>query len=116
MSILDTENLPHTITIKDRQMTRDQWGARKVGLVNSATGEKCWVQNASAAEIEEFKKNDQQRIQRILFNSDPGLTKGQEVLVTAGPSHVGEEMRFLAATDRSAGLGWMFTGIFEVER
>jgi hypothetical protein len=87
-----------------------------VGLDAGTAGIKCWVQNATYAEIQEFQKNDQQRIHRVIFNSDPGLRKGQELLITAGPSFVGQELRFLASSDRSAGLGWMFVGIFEAER
>ncbi len=111
MSILDNDNLPHTVTIERKEFTQD---ATHGGVTDSytsiATGVKCWVQNLSSSEFNEYRKQDQMVTHKVYFVGGwptPALdgNVNHAIQVTAGPSFVGYRFFVSHGTERSAGLG-----------
>jgi hypothetical protein len=80
-----------------------------------ASGVSAWVQNATQSDIVESQKRKQIVTHRIAFSGVPSvrMRPGDYVTVTSGPSFVGSQFKFLSATDRSAGLGVLWIGLFE---
>jgi hypothetical protein len=107
------ENLPHTVSHFRKKYSRDEYGGNITEQESRATGVKAWVQNAAYSEITEFQKQDEVITHRVMYASAPSLRPGDVVTVTAGPSFVGVEMEYKASTDRSAGLGVLFTAMCE---
>jgi len=112
MSLLD--NLPHTATHTRPSYSNDELGANRQTDVTIATGLKCWVQNANIQEVEAYQKIDTRITHKVFFTTDPDIRPGDDITVTAGPSFVGKKLEFVSGpTDRSAGLGVLFAGMFE---
>lgn len=108
MSLLD--NLPHTATINRPRYKQDAYMADTEVLVPLRTGVSCWVQNASSAEILEYQRRDQRITHRVLFAADPSLRPGDVLVPDNGP-FAGAELTVEAITERTAGLGWMWTAM-----
>ena len=110
-SILDAVNLPHTATIERQDFTQDAtYGGVVDAYVELATSKKCWVQNVSSSELNDFMKRDQKVSHKVFFvggwphaNLDGNVNHA--IQITAGPSFVGSRFLVLHGTDRSAGLG-----------
>lgn len=113
MTLLDS--MPHTVRIERIKHERDEFGATRPVPQVIASDLPAWVQNASMTEINQFQKRDETITNKTFFPSDPGLRPGDHVVVTAGPSNVGDDLRHLAAADRSAGLGVLFASFSMIE-
>lgn len=113
MSLL--ENLPHTVRHERSTYARDAVGADTEARITITASVEAWVQNASRAEVEEFDKRDERVTHKVFFNSNPSPRVGDHFVVTAGPSHIGEDLKFQADSDRSAGLGVLFGALCELE-
>lgn len=109
------ENLPHTVSHSRKKYSRDEYLGNITETESLATGVSAWVQNASYRDIQEFAKMDQVVTHRVMYASDPDIRPGDVITVTAGPSFVDKELNFRSMTDRSAGLGVMFTVMAEEE-
>ena len=113
MSLLD--NMPHTVRHERNTYTRDEQGAETEAPEIITAAVEAWVQNATRSEITEFEKRDERVTHKVFFNADQDLRPGDYLVVTAGPSHVGERLKFQAYSDRSAGLGVLFGAMCELE-
>ena len=107
MSLLDS--VPHTVSHYRKKYSRDEYLGNITELELLSSSNNAWVQNASYREVQEFQKMDQLVTHRVMYSSDPDLRPGDLIRVTAGPSFVGKDLNFLSGTDRSAGLGKLFT-------
>lgn len=116
MTLLDS--FPHTIKHQRPSYTTGAHLGQSQSLTDLATGISAWIQNASAREIEEFGKMDEEITHKVFFTTDPGLRPGDLIEVTAadaGTGHVGNVYEFKAdSPDRSAGLGVVFAAMFKV--
>ena len=73
MSLLD--NLPHKCDITVRTtVVGDMGGERETWTTTSYKDEPCWVQNATAAEIEDWEKRGHAISHKVYFNRDLALT------------------------------------------
>ncbi len=113
MSLLD--NMPHTVRHERMTHSRDSLGADLEAREVIAASVEAWVQNASRAEVDEFGKRDERIVQKVYFATNPNPRVGDYFVVTAGPSHVGEDLKFQADSDRSAGLGVLYGALCELE-
>lgn len=112
MSLLD--DLPHTGTHYRPSYDHDELGASRETDTTVATGIACWVQNASMNEIEAYQKVDTVVTHKVFFTAAPDIRPGDDLVITAGPSFVGKRLEFRSGvTDRSAGLGVLWAGMFE---
>lgn len=113
MTLLD--NMPHRAThVRPRYEEQDDL-SDLAKLESVAAGVECWVQNAGRNDVIEYGKRDQRVTHKVFFNGDPALRVGDRLTITSGPSHVGADLKFLAISDRSAGLGVLWGGMFEEE-
>jgi len=120
MSIIATNNLPHTATIFKRQFVETGSGGTSQSLVPKEEGVKCWVQLANMREKASAAKLQKSVTHKIYFNSDfevGDLKEGDAIRVTdtctANKAMIGLEMRFQVSSDASAGLGILFKHFFE---
>ena len=113
MSLLD--NLLHTVRHERNTHSRDALGADVQAREVITASVEAWIQNASRAEVVEFGKRDKLVSHRVYFSSNPAPRVGDYFVVTAGPSHVGEDLKFQADSDRSAGLGVLYGALCELE-
>ena len=112
MSLL--ENMPHLMTVKKRTYVNDAYGGNDETPVNQSINNRCWVQNASFQDILEFEKRDERVTHRVLMPTDLSLTPGLVIVPEDGPFQ-DLELVVRAYTERTAGLGWMFTAFCEEE-
>ncbi len=115
MSLLT--NMPHTVDIQRPTYQRKPGdvGELQTNPVVSS-GLSAWVQNRSRTEITEFQARDQAITDYVFFHEDPGLQIGDRIVVTAGPSRVGDILTLIATEERSAGFGVLFGALCELER
>jgi hypothetical protein len=113
MTLLD--NLPHTVSHYRKMYEQDEYLGNTTGTTALATDVKAWVQNANMRDVAEYQKEDETITHKVLYASNPSLRPGDTIVVTAGPSFVGVTMNYKTSTDRSAGLGWLFTAMCEQE-
>ena len=115
MSLLN--RLPHRCSILDPVFTQD---ADDIGNIRTDTAREtsvaCWVQNASQAEIIEWQRRDQDVTHRVVFNQNYSIEPYEKISITSGPSFVGVTLKVLAITDRSAGLGKLWSALCEEDR
>jgi hypothetical protein len=115
MSLLD--DLPHRVRHERRVTVREVGKMSHVTTMHVvAASLSSWVQNASSREILEWQKRDQDVTHRVMFHVDPRAEIGDEFVVLSGPGFVGIRVVMLAITDRSAGLGVLYTAMCEVAR
>ena len=115
MSLLD--QMPHRVTHTRPGYQRDELiGDTDENPTTVATLVKCWVQNASMREINEYQRRNENVTHKVYFPTDPGLLVGDYLTVTSGPSFVGTVLKFQADSDRSAGLGVLYGAMCEEER
>ena len=115
MSLLT--NMPHTVEIRRPTYQRKpgDLGELQHNPVK-ASNVPAWVQNRSRAELIEFDKRNQKIDEYVFFHEDPELAIGDRIVVTAGPSRVGDVLKVIAFKDRSAGFGVLFGALCEEER
>ena len=108
MSILDS--LPHEATAKRRIRTKGELGGSKDSWITLFTDRPCWQQNATDAQIREFKRDGISVMNRIYFVSDPELTE-EDVLTIGGNTF---KVRSKAIRDASSGLGIVWRVMVEI--
>lgn len=126
-SMLD--NPPHTCEVYRMTFTRTPGGLGNVETPARVLGGdvddplRCWVQNASSAEILQWAKRDWNVTHRVsFFHSKPDLRLGDEIRILTGPTkyssdaHVGALLKFLGLVERTAGYGIAFVAYCEIER
>jgi hypothetical protein len=111
MTLLD--NMPHTVTTSRKYYERDELGGNITKFSTLAADVSAWVQNASMSEIQEFEKRDERVTHKVFFAPDHDLRPGDKISVTVGPSFVDVELHYRASTERSAGMGVLFTAMCE---
>lgn len=120
MSIISTNNLPHTATVFRRTFEQTEGGGTEQVLTEKETGIKCWVQLANMREKASASKLQKSVTHKIYFNYDfevGDLEEGDAIRVTdtctANKAMIGLELRFQVSSDASAGLGILFKHFFE---
>lgn len=116
MSLL--KRFPHRVSILRQSHVREagEIASRPVEEV-VATDVHAWVQNASMREVVEWQKREQNVTHRVAFSQGkPDLVEGDYIRVDSGPAFVGDRYKFIALSERSAGLGKLWSSINEVER
>ena len=109
MSLLDT--LPHLATAKRRTRTRGALvGSRDSYDTVLFTDRACWRQPVSDSETLEFQKRDVKVTHKIYFNTDPGLSD-TDILVIGSESH---KVRSESHPDASVGLGVLWRVMVEL--
>lgn len=107
----------HRVTLQRPSYTRDPGDVGdRVTYAAHATSVESWVQNASTDEIMEYQKRDQEISDRVFFNAKPDLLVGDQIVVTSGPSRVGDVFTVIDVVERSAGKGVLWRAMCEVER
>ena len=109
-------NFPHTCSLYERRVTRSSRMGSSERLVRMETGVKCWVQNATQAEITEYIRRDISVKNAIYFTSDWDLDETQYILITAGPTHVSKLFAVKDFAERTAGRGVAWAAMAENER
>lgn len=105
------DELPHRVTWSRRVYT-DDGDADVPSLVTQGSDIHAWVQNASRAEVRDFQVRDQDVTHMVYFREVQTMRPGDEIFATSGPSFVGVVLTFVAASDRSAGLGFLWGAVF----
>jgi len=105
MSLLNV--WPHRVRHDRRTTTRTASLGQRHAAATISASVKCWIQQASQAEVKEFAKQDHDVSVKIYMPEDPGLRPGDELVVISGPSYVGEEFDYQAGQDATAGLAAM---------
>jgi len=108
--------MPHEVTILRRSyVERTEFGGEKEQLDAIAGNVCCFVQGASAGEIEKFAKREMSVSTKAYFPTEPPLREGDEILVTKnniGTSYIGQKFKFQAVDDATAGFGILWKGMF----
>jgi len=109
MSLLD--NMPHRCTIKLVTRARGGMIGSKDTPTTVSTGNKCWSQAASQAEVIDFEKRGMTINRKVYFPSDPQVTEQNEIVITSYDrglttitSQIPLEVRTTVAPDASAGM------------
>lgn len=112
------DNYPHTITHNRPAHTQGTYGGDRTTDTAQATDVECWIQNATEAEITEFAKRDIRVTHKMYMAPDDasGILPGDQFVVTAGPSFVGQTLNYRSHSDKTAGLGLAARVMCEVER
>ena len=114
--LLDT--MPHRCRIDRLRYDTDSVGAA-VSVPKAVPGAgalECWIQNATQREIIDFDKRDQAVTHKVYFPTEPPLRVGDTITPTTAPSDVlGKTLKFQARADRSAGLGFLWGAMCELE-
>lgn len=116
MSLLSS--MPHTVRHERRQYSEAADGYGKIDAFDILQVDLgAWVQNASANDVMEADKHRATAMYKIFMATPPTspLRAGDYLYVTAGPSYVGRRFKFYADADRSAGLGVLRGGVFELD-
>ena len=112
MSLLD--NLPHKASITTRTVTTgDMGGERETFPTTAYKDEPCWVQSATAAEIEEWEKRGHAISHKVYFNRDLAMTHDNRIELTAPTRLAGLRLEFRGVMDASAGLGVLYRCVAE---
>jgi len=107
----------HRVRIDRPSYTRDigDVGDRAT-MATVASNVESWVQNAKTSEILEYEKRNMEITDRVFFNAKPNLRVGDEIVVTSGPSRVGDVFQMKDLVERSAGKGVLWRAMCEIER
>ena len=106
------DELPHRVTWSRRIYT-DDGDADVPSLIAEGSAVEAWVQNASRAEVRDFQVRDQSVSHVVYFREAQTMRPGDEIVVSSGPSFIGLVLTFIAASDRSAGLGVLWGAMFD---
>lgn len=109
------ERMPHQVRIDRFRYETDELGGNIETPVAIASGVEAWVQNAGMNEISEYQKRDERVTHKVFFPTEPPLRVGDRITVTATTAAdgvmAGLELKFLARSDRSAGLGVLYAAM-----
>lgn len=115
MSLLTT--MIHRVRIDRPTYTRDAGDVgNTVTMSTVASNVESWVQNARTDEIIEYQKRNMEITDRVFFNAKPNLQVGDEIVVTSGPSRVGDVLEMKDLVERSAGKGVLWRAMCEIDR
>lgn len=127
MSIIDKNNLPHTVTVHEPSLKSSAAFGTSLSLSPKKTGVKCWVQLASLSEKSVAMKLSKTVTHKVYFNRETfpesEMRSGNYIEVTAAQkasrtqgnetAMVGKTFRFQVVADGSAGLGILFKCLAE---
>lgn len=82
MSLLDTENLPHKCRIQRRIRSLDAYGGSRDTVTVEQRNVPCWEQQASASEVENFRKRGMSIDRKIFFPTNPNVTNRHQIVIT----------------------------------
>ena len=80
MSILG--EFPHKCTIQRRGTIAGSMGGTKTTQITEQSDVKCWEQNASHNEIQEYERRGVTVTHKIFFTSPPGVTERHTIAIT----------------------------------
>lgn len=115
MSLLDTENWPHTCDIYRTTVANDDAGGTT--LTQAATpyaeDKACWYQEASHNQITEYQA-DGMRVTHVIYLEDnPGLKLNDAIIVSGGP-HDGKEFAIRSYDTCTVGFDLLWEVMVEI--
>jgi hypothetical protein len=123
VSLLD--NMPGECSVKRPVYALDKYGGDAPTYLTVKTGLACWPQPASASQILEFAKRDQQITHSVFFpggqpswtynGESQSLQPGDVISMTDG-AFDGQEFEFKSGDDSSAGLAVVWRAMVEKVR
>jgi hypothetical protein len=116
MSLLDPDNLPHTIDVAPREYGTDASGG-SISLAPTYTTklEPAWVQTASADDVEEFAAKNLAVTHKVYVTRNLGVNVDDFVLVHGGP-YDGVRLTVKANSEASVGLNMLWRIMAEIDR
>lgn len=115
MSLLDTENWPHTCDIYRNAVANDDFGGRSITRAGTpyADDKPCWYQEASHSQVVEFAAKGQKVTHAIYLEDNPGLKLNDSIIVLDGP-HAGKEFAIRSFDTCTVGFDLLWEVMAEI--